>query len=108
MQEQQITKEEKKTPDTKAIRDKITAALTKDDDLLAKFLKSLANPLVLIVAIPIIVFLWWWSEREEQITAAKQKKFSKEEKLRRKNKKLKNRLKKTVLTVSGSDPAVIL
>ena len=108
MQEQQTTKEEKKTPDPKGFRDKMTEALAKDDDLLSRLLKSLTNPLVLVVAIPLIIFLLWRSEKEEQSKTGKLNGVSSEEKLRRKNKKLKKRLKKASLTVNGKTTAALL
>ena len=82
---------ESKTKDTalKPLHEKITEAISKDDDLLGRILKALTNPLVLLVAIPALIYLW----KHQQKSADPKTNPEKAAKLRKKNKQLKKQLR---------------
>jgi Mg2+/citrate symporter len=75
---------------TAPLEEKITAAITKDDDLLNKLLKTLTNPLVMIVGIVALV-LWL---RHKQKSAATEQSNEHQTQLKKLQKKQKKQQKK--------------
>ena len=81
------------TGTAKPLHEKITEAINKDDDLLAKILKALSNPLVLIIG---ILALLYWSKQQQNSFLPDNKNENPETKLtklKKKNKQLKKQIR---------------
>ena len=91
---------------TKPLHEKITEAIQKDDDLLSRLLKTLSHPVVMIVGILALLY-WYHQQQKSESPKNRIKADSQLAKLKKKNKKLKKRIKKQSLTGNGSGKSSI-
>ena len=102
---QQAVESKPKDTALKPLHEKITEAISKDDDLLSRILKALTNPLVLLVAIPALIYLWKHQQKSADLKTNPELKAAK---LRKKNKQLKKQLRRHPNIVKGRRKAAAL